>query len=172
MKRNIILAFIFALLAAMLLTTSCTCYVDGETLRGCGYECANTCDGYDCALCADLFCPGYDIYRDYTSEHSYVAVKGVDYDSITLTAPDASNVQDLRLSIENLKFHEDSPWKLYAEIYLVQDGAVVGEYTINLTLDESLTTMDIFIIYNKFFNPNGGEVKFVFDSFALTRKGR
>ncbi len=87
MKRYLILGSVFLALFALILCTSCTCYIDGASLRGCGYEYSNCMCGRRGANCLDCVCPELDILEDYDAEHSLAGVLNTDYKMPTVSYP-------------------------------------------------------------------------------------
>ncbi len=184
MKRNLIIVCIFSLLAIAMLFSSCTCYYEGEEIRGCGYYCDEY--GRRCESCNvgfwDCFCVGEGIMDKYRADKSYVGVEGVDYTTPTLTKKYADGKYHMVLSTDILKAYEEDEWKVNAEVCALQDGVQVGRFTVSVSAEDEgfweVTTLpcadgdgSVILGFNKYYDPEGSEVEYFINYFYLIRDG-
>ena len=173
MKHNYIYVILICLILAVPFMTNCTIYdSDGGTCRGLGYECGDVCGPNDgCgASFMDCLCPGEGIYDDFKDSVAIIAVRDVDYSNLAASVNFESGYWKYRLSMDLLTSY-DTPWEISAELCFLQNGVKVSEVTIDeVDVSEENHEFSNIVKFNKFYDPNGGDITVIINSFSLTRK--
>ena len=172
MDRNLVIFIFFLVFATALFLSSCscTCHCDDDyVFRGCGYEYIAMCQYCDdCGYgCLDLLCPGEGIYTDYNNSQVLIAKEGIDYKDFSVDYHKVGSSVDVEISVNVLKKYDYMKYEL--ECYLLQDGNYVGKQTFKGRIyeagefNEDLSSISL----NKYYNPNGGEVVLMVNSFYI-----